>query len=300
MAMGTAGQLLGSVFITFLLYLKINLAFMHVIMGITIVTAVMIYSIGIKGGRYFVHKEKRNEDDFTDTRHEEKFLPKLKQALITIYGNGWLLVSVTISTLAKADYYLVTIVLALFIKSFDQTPEDLHTSNQLANIYQDLFFGLSFVGNLLYGLVLDRINTINIIFPTLLMAIFGYSLGIFAHSRDSILIPIMILFAGAAMPGLLNSANYIAIKNFPRELRGILNSVLNVIGVAGYLFLSVIGGHLFDNYGRSAPFILFIFMLLGSMIVITYIYKKRHLKGKKKKDEFTKENLEEVRIIESN
>lgn len=291
-ALGSAGQLFGAVFVSVLLNAHVNLREIHVIIGLTIISVVLVYTIGIKGGKYYLLRKSSDADEESTpivvNYREEKFFTKLGQGFKVLGQNGWLLISLSITILARADYYLVTIMFALFIKSFDQEGDnEAHDeSNKMVSHYQTLFFSLSLVGNLAYGHILDKVNTLYIIFPTCLAAMIGYTLGSFSGSKDSILLLLLILFAGVAMPGLLNSGNYLAMKYFPRELRGLLNSMMSVIGVAGYLFLSTAGGYLFDNYGKASPFLLFVGMLAATMAAIFLIYKTQDLgKGKEKERE---------------
>ena len=291
-ALGSAGQLLGAVFVSFLISAHVSLTKIHVIIGFTIITVVLSYSLGIKGGKYYLlRKSSASESDgeaanMVVNYREEKFFTKLRQGFKVLGQNGWLLISLSITILARADYYLVTIMFALFIKSFDKKDDAAAhlESNKMVSKYQSLFFSLSLIGNLAYGHVLDKVNTLYIIFPTCMAAMTGYTLGSFSGSKDSVLLLLLILFAGIAMPGLLNSGNYLAMKYFPRELRGLLNSMMSVIGVAGYLFLSTAGGYLFDNYGKSSPFLLFVGMLAATMTAIFLIYKTQGLGREKEKE----------------
>jgi len=300
-ALGSAGQLFGAAFVSVLLAAHVSLKKIHVIIGITIISVVLVYSIGIKGGKYYLLLLRKNSDDEESTPivvnyREEKFFTKLAQGFKVLGQNGWLLISLSITILARADYYLVTIMFALFIKSFDKVGDtEAHDeSNKMVSHYQTLFFSLSLVGNLAYGHILDKVNTLYIIFPTCTAAMIGYLLGSFSDSKESILLLLLILLAGVAMPGLLNSGNYLAMKYFPRELRGLLNSMMSVIGVAGYLFLSTAGGYLFDNYGKASPFLLFVGMLAATMAAIFFIYKTQDLgKGREKeKEEILKDQPE--------
>jgi len=279
MALGSAGQFLGTLFVTLLIAMKISLSSIHVIAGITIFGITILYSFGIKEGKYYLAREKNQNDNISQLEkiNKDDLLKKLQDGFSALNKNGWLMISLIINTLARADYYLVTIIFALFVKSFDQTPSDTHNSNKLITIYQDLFFGLSFFCNLAYSVILDKVNTLKIIFPTMSLVIIGYVLGVFATTKDSSLLLLLILFAGIAMPGLINSGHYLAIKHFPKELRGMLSSLLSVIGIAGYLFLSTVGGYLFDNWGRSAPFLVFASMLTAALLGILYICKKEDL-----------------------
>ena len=42
------------------------------------------------------------------------------------------------------------------------------------NKYENLFFGLGFVGNLVYGVILDKVRTMKVVYPTLIFGMVGY------------------------------------------------------------------------------------------------------------------------------
>jgi len=265
------GSLIGSVYLTVLLACHISLWSIHVITGIIAFALLMLNSIGIKGGKYFLSRD-GHETAAIQNKPPESFVLQMRKGMNALSKNGWLLITLVISTLARADYYLITAVFTLYVKSFANTPEEKKDSSKMISMYQDIFFALGFFGNLAYGYILDKVNPMKIIFPALLMGTLGYVLVLFTKSAHSAFIPILIVTAGVAMPGMFNSANYLGIKNFPRDLRGVLTSILNVFGVVGYLFLSVVGGYLFDHWGRNAPFFLFDIMMILSTVLVFVIY----------------------------
>ncbi len=229
---------------------------------------------------------------------KEKVMKRLKEGFRVLCGNGWLLISLTINTLARADYYLVTIIFALYVKSYDETTEDATESNHLITKYQNLYFGLCLIGNLIYGQILDKINSLKIIIPTMGTAIMAYFLGGFADAKDSSLLLTLIIFAGMSMPGMLNAGNYLAIKNYPPAMRGVLGSLISIIGIAGYLFLSTVGGYLFDHWGRSAPFWVFACMLTASLSGVLIIATRGKLfKEVKTEKELVKAQDSEDEVI---
>ena len=283
-ALTSFGSFFGSVMITILLSMGLDLAQIHVVVGIFTFGMVVIYSNWIKGGNYYLKKGQNDDEEFLDkVNQEESFKDKMKKSINALSKNGWLLISLIINTLARADYYLITIVFALWIKGYDKTDAERKESDKLINHYEDLFFFLGLVGNLGYGFILDMVNPMKVIFPTILGGLLGYSLILFANSKDSIFVLLLIVTAGLAMPGLFNSANYLAIRNFPKELRGSISSLINVFGIAGYLFLSTIGGYLYDNVSKKMPYVLFLMMLILAAIGVSLIYAKLRRYGRKRR-----------------
>jgi len=299
-ALGSAGQFTGTLFIAFLLSMKITLPMMHVVTGLTILAVAAMNVMLVKGGKYYL-TERRNSDELgiqVTSVPKEKVLKRLKEGFGVLCKNGWLLISLTINTLARADYYLVTIIFALYVKSYDTTTEDALESNHLITKYQNMYFGLSLVGNLIYGQVLDKINALKIVIPTMSTGIIGYMLGGFADTKDSVLLLILIILGGMSMPGMLNAGNYLAIKNYPPAMRGVLGSLISIIGIAGYLFLSTVGGYLFDHWGRCAPFLVFAAMLTASLTGVILIANKENLwKEKKNETELVKGQDQEDNVI---
>jgi MFS family permease len=296
LALGSFGQFLGTLFVAFLLGMKYTLPTMHVITGLTILGVASVYLLGVKGGKYYMN-ERRNEEGI-ERMPKQKVMKRLREGFKVLCGNGWLLISLTINTLARADYYLVTIIFALYVKSYDETAADSVESNHLVTKYQNLYFGLCLIGNLIYGQILDKVNALKIIIPTMGTAIMAYFLGGFADAKDSSLLLTLIIFAGMSMPGMLNAGNYLAIKNYPPAMRGVLGSLISIIGIAGYLFLSTVGGYLFDNWGRSAPFWVFACMLTASLTGVLIIATRGKLfKEEKGEKELVKAQDSEDEVI---
>ena len=90
------------------------------IMGAVTLTSVLLYSNFIKTGSYYLLKPGSNEEsDLIDRRNQlETFKQKIGRGLSELKRNGWLLVSLIINTLARADLYLITTVFALWMKSY--------------------------------------------------------------------------------------------------------------------------------------------------------------------------------------
>jgi len=280
-ALASLGSFLGTLVITLLLHLKFSLIQIHVAIGIIVLVPAIIYSHWIKGGDYYLRKGQNDDEEFLDQQiQEELFSVKIKKAVTALYTNGWLFISLVINTLARADYYIITVVTALWIKSFDQTDADHEESDRLVNKYEDLFFGLGFIANLIFGSILDKINPMKVIIPAIVGGTIGYSLILFANDKHSPMLLVLIITAGIAMPGLFNSAQYIAIKNYPRDLRGTLTSMINVFGIAGYLFLSTVGGYLYDHVSKRMPYFLYIGMMGLAMIVVLCIYGRMRKIGR--------------------
>ncbi len=282
-ALTSLGSFLGSLLITILLHTGFDLAKIHFAVGVFSFIMILLYSPGIKSGNYYLKKGQNDDEEFLDKQNqEESFKDKVLKSINALSKNGWLLISLIINTLARADYYLITMVFALWVKSFDKTDDEKKESDKLIALYANMFFALGLFGNIFYGLILDVVNPMKVIFPTIFGGIVGYSLILFANSKESIFVFLLILSAGIAMPGLFNSGNYLAIRNYPKELRGTLSSLINVFGIAGYLFLSTVGGYLYDNVSKKMPYILFLGMLILAAVAVTLIYGKLRRYGRKK------------------
>jgi MFS family permease len=275
-AVGSFGSFCCSLIVAILMEMGLNLVQIHLFFGIFIFVINMAISPFIKGGSYYLKNNNKSEDeDILDRKNqEESGFVKLMKAVKVLVRNGWLLISLIINTLARADYYLVTIIFALWMKSFAVTQAEQEETDKKINLYEALFFGLGLGGNLVYGVILDKVQPIKVIFPTILFGILGYFFIFMAPNKDSVEVLFFILAAGLAMPGLFNSAAYLAVKNYPKELRATLSSLINLFGVAGYLFLSTVGGILYDKVSKKMPFILFVIMLLMALLGVSIIYWK--------------------------
>jgi len=166
----------------------------------------------------------------------------------------------------------------MWIKSYAETPQESADANARISLLINIFYGLNFFFNFFYGVLLDRVPTILLTLFTVFFGFLGYICIIFAEDDKSILVIFLIVLAGIAMPGFFNCGIYLSNKHYPHELRGTLSSIVNVFGLAGYLFVSILGGYLYDHFNKKSPFVLYDIMLVSSIFVIIYVrrvFKRR-------------------------
>ncbi len=87
------------------------------------------------------------------------------------------------------------------------------------------------------------------------------------------------------MSGLITAALYLINKYAETNHRGYITGLANIFSVLGIFMTAVLGGLLFDNLTKTAPFLMFAaFVFLGLMLMCaSFIFNKNEiakLKGK--------------------
>jgi len=174
--------------------------------------------------------------------------------------------------LTSSEIYILTILLALFIKSFTDDPAS--QSNSLVSIYQALYCCIALITNLVTGHYCDKVNPMSILFPGLIVSAIAAALSFWVTSPTTIYMILMIILLGIGMPACQTTSFYLTIRHYPANIRGVLTGIFGAIGFMGFTMLSLVGGYLFDTVSRYVPFILFFFMILTGISVIGYLYGK--------------------------
>ncbi|WP_373987317.1 MFS transporter [Duganella sp. BuS-21] len=128
------------------------------------------------------------------------------------------------------------------------------------------------VSPLLFGLVADRVN--RTILLVLSLALTGTSLcaTLFISDVMGLGIHLVVAAIGITESALIISSQSVFGEEAPGELRGAAMGMFSMVGIVSVVFISFIGGHLFDSVGYSAPFVLvgilnLLFAVLGAYLV---------------------------------
>ncbi len=121
-------------------------------------------------------------------------------------------------------------------------------------------FALVMTAALLWAPVLgwlnDRLDRTLIMTISLLLALFGYTLmGLIGDPTGSWLIPASIVL-GIGQISVTQASQTLLGQESPPELRGAIVGTFSVFGAGGILFVTSIGGRIYDQVAPSAPFIL--------------------------------------------
>jgi len=67
-----------------------------------------------------------------------------------------------LSLLGSADFYIITTIFVLYVKSFYPDPSSASQANQQATILQGIFFTFAVVFCVIYGFLIDKMNNLYI------------------------------------------------------------------------------------------------------------------------------------------
>jgi len=73
--------------------------------------------------------------------------------------NKWIFVAMMLSLLGSADFYILTTIFVLYIKSFyPSTDEGQYFANQQATLMQGVFFTFAVIFCIVYGFLIDKMK----------------------------------------------------------------------------------------------------------------------------------------------
>jgi len=270
-ALSTVGAFLANIFIKILLYCKVPLGYCYWIIGFVAFAAMVLNSFGLKSGHYFLEGKTSEK-----VEHKQSFKQNLYEAVQEYKSNGWLSICLILQILGNADFYIVSTILALYIKSLFPPGTDDRISNIALNNMQSFVFAPAFVSNFIYGYSLDKYNkVIQSITVALAGGIFSFLLIFFVHSPYNWKLYVACSVLGTTITGIYVIANYLGSKYFSSNKRGIMNGIQALIGYVGYVIIASLGGFLFDHWTHNAPFILYTILMSLALVFITCIYFKK-------------------------
>ena len=289
LTLGTIGGLLGALFVKMLLWLGFNLGQCYTISGFVVFSLTTSYSFGLKSGNSYYRKS--DSEGLKEKIAEQPVSEKFFAAWAEIKRSPWIMIAVLLTVVGNADFYILTVLFALYVKSFfGSTDADALTSNHLISFWQLTAFSLAAIFNIISGYIIDKVNPIKIIVPTVSITIIGFFFSLLVQNPYDIFFMILVILPSISLPAIYTAANYLAIKYFPQDMRGTLSSFVGMVGYLGYVFIALFGGILFDRVHRSGPYVLYSLMLSIALCVILRIYIRQI---KNKRDRLPNDILEE-------
>jgi len=232
--------------------------------GFCVVTAIIV-RIGLVGGP---------PEQFSGSR------PGLKQLLAAGLAAGRtnprILLSYGAGFVGRADLVVVGTFYSLWLT---QAGIESGLGADVAAKNAGAMFALVMTSALLWAPVLgwlnDRYDRTVIMAVSLLLAFAGYCLmGLFGDPQGQWLVPASILL-GIGQISVTQACATLMGQESPPETRGSVVGTFSVCGAAGILFVTSVGGRLYDGIGPAAPFIL-IGVLNGMLAICAlWIWKRR-------------------------
>jgi MFS family permease len=266
------GAIVGNIALKIFLIEGVALGNIYYIWGVYVIVVFNINSLGLKGGNLY-YRIRKSLSSVNTSRPVREIFSDAYQTFLQI---PWLMIALFLQILGNADFYILTVIFAIFIKSLfpEDTPDSV--SNMFVNNIQTLTLVPALVSNLIYGWYLDRTKKVmNSIYASLFGGIIGFSIAISVEQPTDVALKVAGVVLGSTLTGIYTNAQYLGNTYFPQEKRGILLGVMGAFGYIGYMILAVGGGYLFDVWKRTAPFIINVVFLVICVIGVFVIYKKR-------------------------
>mmetsp|Transcript_6268 Transcript_6268/g.5692 ORF Transcript_6268/g.5692 Transcript_6268/m.5692 type:complete len:140 (+) Transcript_6268:275-694(+) len=135
----------------------------YVLVSLLILGCGIINSWYVKPGKYYLkpassspRKDALQEGQFQESM---SFCDKMKSVKSDLQNNAWVVIALFLSALGSADFYVITTIFVLYIKSFyGDSEEDEMMANQEASILQGIFFSFAVIFCVLYGFLVDRVK----------------------------------------------------------------------------------------------------------------------------------------------
>jgi MFS family permease len=181
--------------------------------------------------------------------------------------NPRLAVSYGAAFVGRGDLVIISTFLSLWVVQYG-AEQNIPTSESLTKA--GILFGIIQTAALLWawvmGTISDRVNRMTSLCIALVIATVGYSaIGFVTDPFGRMMIPAALLM-GMGEISVLIAAGAVVGQEAPVRMRGAVIGVFGLLGGVGIMFATFVGGLVFDNIGRTAPFVMMgilNFVLLG-------------------------------------
>jgi MFS family permease len=174
--------------------------------------------------------------------------------------------------IGRGDLVVISTFLSLWVVQYG-AEQDMATGRALgrAGMLFGIVQGAALLWSFFMGMLSDRLNRITSLAIALMLAGFGYSLiGLIENPLGSEMIPAAIMM-GIGEVSVLIAAGAMLGQEAPAKNRGAVVGVFGLLGGVGILFATYVGGIVFDNIGRTAPFVMMGILNFALMLVAILI-----------------------------
>jgi len=262
------GGLSANIFAKVLLYKEISLGTCYILTGALVFAAMCFICLGLKSN-YPTHIKHLNISE-----NRGSFIQQTKEAISIFKGNGWLRILLVLQILGSSDFMVFFTFMTIFVKSLFPENVEEATQNIVVNNLQTLVVIPMILGNIGYGYFLDKKNMlIRIAIFALAGGAVSFMLIANSSSPYSWTIDFGAIMLGATLPGLFVISNYLGIKNYPPDKRGIMVGFSGLVGYIGYFIIATGGGILYDSWRKEGPFLICTGLLLVAICLVLVIYR---------------------------
>jgi MFS family permease len=171
--------------------------------------------------------------------------------------------------IGRGDLVIIATFLSLWVVQYGidnglSTGQSLGRAGMLFGMVQ----GAALLWSFVMGVIADRVNRMASLGIALGLAAVGYSyIGLIENPLGSEMIPAAIML-GIGEVSVLIASGALMGQEAPARSRGAIVGVFGLMGGLGILFATFVGGIVFDNIGRTAPFVMMGILNFALMLVV--------------------------------
>ena len=271
MAIGVS-SIIANVSVNRLLKADFSIGSCYIIFGIGVSLVMMSNALGLKSGHYYNEggQQQRPQENTTSLKQN------VKEALEIFKQNGWLSIGLTLQILGSSDFMVFFMFMSIYVRSLFPASVSPKEASITITYFHILVTLVSFFGNVFYGWFLDRKNKpLVAAYIALAGGIVAFYLVSMSGHPDDWTLYLGTALVGATLPGLFVITNFINIKNFPPEKRGIMISFTGLAGNISHFLIASGGGLLYDHISKVGPFILCAILLKVAILLVKYFHKTK-------------------------
>jgi MFS family permease len=177
--------------------------------------------------------------------------------------------------IGRGDLVVIATFLSLWVVQYGvehglSTGQSLGRAGMLFGIVQ----GAAMLWSYFMGMISDRLNRMTSLGIALALAAVGYScIGLIENPLGRDMIPAAIMLGIGEVSVLIASGAAMG-QEAPAHKRGAIVGVFGLMGGAGILFSVYVGGLVFDNIGRTAPFVM-MGILNFALMLVAFVFSRR-------------------------
>ncbi len=264
------GALFSNLFTKLLFYLEINLGTCYLIVAVLVLFGLLINNLGLKSDYHF---KKKSESNKINQEESESFIQRSKEAITIFRTNPWLKILLVLQILGSSDFMVFFTFMTIYIKSLFPKDVSIVTQNIVINNIQSLVLIPTIFGNVFYGYFLDKKNMlIRIILFSLSGGAVSFICVALSHTPYSVTLYLGAFLLGSTLPGLFVISQFLGVRYYPNDKRGIMISFTALIGYISFFIISTGGGLLYDYWRKDGPFIICTGLLLVAIVIILKMY----------------------------
>jgi MFS family permease len=208
-----------------------------------------------------------------------KWWPQLLSALRCSSANPRVGLAYACAFVARGDLIVIGVFFSLWLtQTAVAAGMDTAEALALAGMYFGIVQAVALVSAPLIGALIDRLDRVTATVAALLLAALGYGgLGFVNDPLGPLMIPAAVMLGLGQMAVMLASQTLIA-QEAPASQRGAVMGMFSVCGALGIMFITKVGGQVFDTW-KPGPFVIVALanLLLSMFALALRLREKRGL-----------------------